>query len=384
MKIAYVTIYDSKDIHVWSGLTAHIARAIAAGGDVELYYIDNLFQKNKGLLYYFQGFKKVLWQKLGKKYDHKRSPALLKKFARTITGELRPGTDVIFSDSSLPMAYLDTPIPMVMYSDATFAGLLGFYTSASDMVPGMIKKANVIEHRALQACSLLLYSSDWAARTAVTHYGVDREKIRVVPFGANLEEDKSTGVVKAMIDQRTTSSVCNLLFIGVDWERKGGDFALKVAAELNTLGVDVRLQIIGARNMPALTLPSYVTNYGFISKSTAEGKAKLNQLMAEAHFLLMPTRADCTPLVFSEAGSFGVPSITNAVGGIPSIITNDINGFAFPAGSTPGDYAQYIQKVFRDRERYKTMCLHSLQEYEERLNWETTGKSIVRLLNDIR
>ena len=39
----------------------------------------------------------------------------------------------------------------------------------------------------LLAENLALFSSDWAARGAIELYGADKNKVKVVPFGANIQ-----------------------------------------------------------------------------------------------------------------------------------------------------------------------------------------------------
>ncbi len=68
-----------------------------------------------------------------------------------------------------------------------------------------------------------------------------------------------------MIDSKSRD-ICKLLFIGVDWERKGGDVALKVVELLNNMGVQTELHIVGCD--PEGSMPTFVVRHGFIPKKT--------------------------------------------------------------------------------------------------------------------
>ena len=50
---------------------------------------------------------------------------------------------------------------------------------------------NELEQSALSRCTLAIFSSEWAANTAVQNYDVHPDKVRVVPFGANLDCNRS-------------------------------------------------------------------------------------------------------------------------------------------------------------------------------------------------
>jgi glycosyltransferase involved in cell wall biosynthesis len=277
---------------------------------------------------------------------------------------------------------LKTKKPKVFYTDATFAGMLGFYDSFSNLCGETIKHGNYLEQKALESSNLAIYSSEWAAKTAIDNYYVNPNKIKVVPFGANIDCNRKIDDIKNIIDNRSANNL-NLLFLGVDWYRKGGDFAVKISKELNNLGLKTTLHIAGIRKLPFDNLPDYIVNHGFISKSSEEGKNKINDLFSKSHFLLVPSIAEAYGLVFCEANSFGLPSLSTNVGGIPTIIKDDINGKKFSINSDVSEWCNYISNSFIDKEKYNSMCMSSFGEYENRLNWSVAGKTIIKLLNEI-
>ena len=113
------------------------------------------------------------------------------------------------------------------------------------------------------------------------------------------------------------------------------------------------LTIVGCQPSVDEALPDFVKVLGFIPKSTSEGKKKIYQLIADSHFLILPSIADCTPIVFSEANSLGVPCISRRVGGIPTIIKDDLNGKLFDRDSDPFQYCEYIFNIFTNYTQYK-------------------------------
>ena len=50
------------------------------------------------------------------------------------------------------------------------------------------------------------------------YYQTPPHKVKVVPFGANMDTNFSMEEIEQAISGRSRSS-CNLLFIGVEWER---------------------------------------------------------------------------------------------------------------------------------------------------------------------
>lgn len=377
MKISYVTIYDAADIHKWSGAGFYISKALERQNS-DLHYIGNIhiYPPRKDV------FKKIAYKIINKKYDFQRTIYFARQFAELATPRIRPDSNIIFSPGSIPLSLLDSKIPKVFYTDATFAGLINFYESYTNLSREIIEQGHYLEKLALENSSMAIYSSEWAARSAIEVYKADPQKIKVVPFGANIESNRNYDDIKDIVSKRSRNE-CNLLFIGVDWLRKGGELAVKIATELNRRGIKTKLHVVGIRNHMPKKLPDFVINHGFISKSTEAGKMKLNKLFAESHFLVVPSKAEAFGIVFCEAASFGLPSLSTNVGGITTPIVNDISGRTFSLKTGENEYADYILSKILNFQEYENLAYSSFNEYETRLNWGVAGKSILKLLKTL-
>ncbi|MGA7933972.1 MAG: glycosyltransferase, partial [Kovacikia sp.] len=239
-----------------------------------------------------------------------------------------------------------------------------------------------IYQSALDRCSLAIYTSDWAAKSAIEDYGTDPNKIKVVPYGANLNQSHTLEDIKVLIDSRQTNT-CKLLFLGVDWVRKGGEVAYKVAESLNEAGLKTELTIVGCTPPMNDCLPDFINSIGYINKSTEEGVQKLKKLIIESHFLILPTIADCTPGAFCEANSFGVPCLSTKVGGISTTIRSGANGQLFDLEATISEYCTYIFDLFSDYTKYKSLALSAFHEYESRLNWISSVKQVKHFMEEL-
>jgi glycosyltransferase involved in cell wall biosynthesis len=380
MKIAYVTTFDARtlrDYNNWSGTGYYISQALK-NQSISLDYIGPL--EAKLALQFVSKFKSRYYKYFGKNYIKYINPLIVRDYARQISEKLNSiKTDVILSAGSDSIAYLECNQPIVFWADATFANIIDFYPGYSNLCKESLQNAHVIQSMSLQKSQLAIYSSDWAAQTAINYYNADPEKVKVVPFGANIESDHNIDEIKAAIESRPTDK-CKLLFLGVDWFRKGGDVALEVAKKLNNSGLNTELTVVGSQSSVNENLPDFVKFLGFIPKSTSEGKNKIYQLIADSHFLILPSIADCAPIVFCEANSLGVPCISRRVGGIPTIIKDDLNGKLFDKDNTPTEYCEYIFNVFTNYNQYKELALSAFNEYESRLNWRVAGQKVRDLL----
>src|SRR5690606_32344829 len=98
---------------------------------------------------------------------------------------------------------------------------------------------------------------------------------------------------------------------------------------LNKSGIKAKLIIAGC-SIPDHLDQRHIVNIGFLDKRKQDQEAKLIDYYKRSHFLILPSKADCTPVVFSEANSFALPVITSKTGGIETIVNpENNNGVAF-------------------------------------------------------
>jgi glycosyltransferase involved in cell wall biosynthesis len=197
-------------------------------------------------------------------------------------------------------------------------------------------------------------------------------------MGANLEEVPS----KEMVLMRKRSERCHLLFMGVNWYRKGGDIAFETLLELEKMGIMAELTICGC-TPPRQFVHERMQIFPFLDKNDPEQYNRLAQLYLEADFLLLPTRNECYGIVFCEAGAYGLPVITTQTGGVPEVIRDGENGFALPLAARGDEYARVIASIYQDDERYARLVRTCRAAYDERLSWDVWGKMMKTILNEV-
>jgi glycosyltransferase involved in cell wall biosynthesis len=382
MKIAYATIYDLKRIQNLTGQkgTAYfIDKALRE----QLFTVNNLCPLKVKYSKYFFLKDKFYKNILKKKYQKEREIIILKDFAKQIQNSYEYyNSDIIFSNSTLPVAYLKTKRPIFFWVDATFAGMLNYYPNFKNLCKETIKNGNLAEKAAIENCKVAIYTSNWAAKTAIDNYGINPNKVKVVPTGANFEKIKNKREVYEIISSRSNKS-CALLFVGNEWERKGGELAIKIADELNKNGIKTLINIVGFKKNTKKE-KKFIRFNGFINRMTLEGQNTYQKLLRESHFLILPTKADCTPAVIREAAAFGLPSLATKTGGIPTIVKDNINGKLFSIIDGPKKYIEYIEKMWTNYCLYLDLAKSSYNDSKERLNWDVAGKKVRSIiLNNI-
>ena len=374
MKIAFIPQNNPYNRNSWSGTDYYVRECLEKLGN-DVYCIYGFKYKET----FLDKFYKISAKLRGKRYLVDRTKRCIHKWAYYINERLQPNTDVIFSLGTLQVADLNTEIPIYIYVDGVFEQMRIDY-KWGDITQSGIKVANEIEQKAIDKCKKILSASTETKMCIKQYYKCPPEKIEVVPLGANFDKYPTEDEIEKIISMRcSNNSVCNLLFVGVDWYRKGADIVLNVLKILNKCKFPTMLYLVGIKDIPE-KLPENVINYGFINKNTENGMNKLKELYSQSHFLFVPSRAEAFGLVFCEASAYSLPSISHHVGGIYTIIENGINGQLFPINSNPKVIANYIINTFKDKEKYKKLCRSSYKRFADYLNWNVTGKKIERII----
>jgi glycosyltransferase involved in cell wall biosynthesis len=384
MRVAYITSYNSEEVKHWSGTGFYIAEALKTQG-IELLRIDckvnySFLQRLRRKLH------KVLFNEL---HLLDREPAYLKSIAKKASQLLlNKDYDIIFSPGSLPITYLKTNRPIVFFTDATYDCLMNLYLKNKTLTKKSIENGNNAEAIALKKAAIAFYTSEWAIESAIDKYKVDIKKIRKINFGANIPYVYSAYVyseteIRLLIAERIQKTTKDLLFIGVDWHRKGAKKAIETAAMLNAKGYQIALTIVGCAIPKDVVLPSFVKHYPFISKDTDEGRQMLVSLFKQASFFILPTEADCTPIVFSEAAAYGLPVITTNSGGCPSVILNKLTGYCVPPENFSEEASSIISSLISDQLAYERISLNAYCRFCTELNWTVIGKKVVDTLEPL-
>ncbi|MDJ0509687.1 MAG: glycosyltransferase family 4 protein [Crocosphaera sp.] len=319
------------------------------------------------------GISSKIWQKVNRLFIKQEffKKSIARRFNQVIKEQLQDDciNAIVAPVACQEMQSLKTDIPIIYVSDVTHKLLVETYNLENN------QHHEQCESSAILRAKKLVYSSQWAANSAIKDYGASPEKIEIIPFGANIDTIPDA---QRILD-KCSSSRCRLLFMGRDWERKGGKLAFDTLTSLLDMGVDAELLVLGC--YPPLEYTherlKVIPN---LNKNISEEREQFNNLLLESHFLIFPTRADCSPIVICEANASGIPVITTDVGGIPSIIKNGKNGFMLSLSASGQDYAQLIQANFSDPKQYQHLVRVSRAEYEVRLNWQKWAEHMFDLL----
>ncbi len=372
VRIGFINVNSPLDRKASSGTTFQMCQALKRiGADIVwLQPKHNFFYKLVNLFF------KVLAVSTRSKILRDHTIPLAKIESKSLKKQDIENCDILFAPFASTSLYsLKTEKPIIYLSDATFAVMVDYYFKG--IANWNIKQANKIEKNALSKATTVILSSEWAKQSAQYDYDIPKSKIHVLEFGANIDEED---LIPHKFEYHNH---LHILFLGVDWIRKGGDIAVEATRYLNDNGIPTTLHIAGIRNLDnnIATLP-YVNNYGFLNKNNPDDYNQLVSIIQQSHCLLLPTKAECSAIAFSESSANGIPIFTYNTGGVSNYVENGKNGYMLPIGSSGQEFGKKIYKCLLSGE-LENMSKTAVDVYKEKLNWTVWGQKVELIINTL-
>jgi glycosyltransferase involved in cell wall biosynthesis len=180
-----------------------------------------------------------------------------------------------------------------------------------------------LNREAFHAAAALVSWSRWGKRSLVEDYGVPASRVRVLAPGAapayfQIGRERETAAPRAAGER------VRLLFVGGDFQRKGGDLLLQCLD--GGLGERCELHVV-TRDETVQPGPN-VRVYRGVGPNSPE----LLRLFREADIFVLPSRGECLAVVLMEATAAGLPVVTTDVGALGEAVRPGESGLLAPAG----------------------------------------------------
>jgi glycosyltransferase involved in cell wall biosynthesis len=206
--------------------------------------------------------------------------------------------------------------------------------------------------------------SNWAGKSMIEDYGADPSKVHVIPPGVDISKWKA--------GRRDNSGPVNILFVGGEYYRKGGDLLEEWADRTKTKDWHIHL---------VTRDPIEVTNKNItVYRDLSPNDERLMELYRQADIFVLPTRGDCYSIAAIEGMASGLPVILSRTGGTEDIVTDGKTGFLVEPGNSDHFVDRLDYLLAHPEERIAMGCAARL-EAEQRYD---AAKNIRRTLSIMR
>lgn len=191
---------------------------------------------------------------------------------------------------------------------------------------------------------------------------------KVVYAGINLKKVSETYISRS-------SDCFSFLFIGRDFELKGGNLVLEAFQNLNI--TNTKLTII-TNNETAKSLIS--KNNERINILGIQSKENVLQLYKKHHVLLFPTNIDAFGLVCCEAMYFGLIVIGTNYFAVPEIIGTEDSNLLIKYDAN--DLKRAMEYTYSEYDNLTELIMNNRKKAVELFNWETVCNKIIKGMID--
>jgi alpha-maltose-1-phosphate synthase len=205
-------------------------------------------------------------------------------------------------------------VPSIVATDATFAQSVFHlpYRRPTRFTGSSLAVAQHFEHGVYDAATLVIAQSEWVADSMRFAYGIEADRIRVVPFGIEV------GPVPERI---APDDLPEITFVGSSLARKGGARLLRA----------MRGPLRGRCILNLVTTDPVRSEPGVrVFGDFRPGDPRLPALLARSAMFVFPSEIDNSPYSVLEAMRARLPVVTTRVGALPEMVSDGETGVLVP------------------------------------------------------
>jgi glycosyltransferase involved in cell wall biosynthesis len=254
-------------------------------------------------------------------------------------------------------------IPHFVYTDHTHLANLGY----PDFDPSALRSDRwvALERALYQSAHGVFTRSTHVSASLVGDYGC--ESARVVCVGAG-----SNAAVPAQPVERAKGGQ-NILFVGVDWERKGGPELIAAFDRVRSRHPRATLTVVGCA--PPLTVPGS----GILGRRPVE---EMHLHYRRADLFCLPTRREPFGVAFVEALHHGLPIVATRIGAVPDLVEHGANGFLIEVGDVDG-LAAHLDRLLGDSALRLRMGAAGERRARDRYTWSAVARRITETVHAV-
>lgn len=295
--------------------------------------------------------------------DFYRTSYLFRELKAIVNKIIRPD-EFLFSFQTQSLFDLSTPnVPHYVYTDHAILSNLTYPKVTWETVNALYpRNIQALEKTIYQNATMTFTMGGFVAKTLTNEYGCAADRVACVGGGSNLAIKPNLGAEPVRPDYAAKK----ILFIGVVWERKGGEELVAAFEEIRKRHPTATLTVVGCQ--PEIEIPGCHI-VGRVPLAEVDAYSKNSSIFC------MPSHREPFGIAYLEASANRLPIVATTVGAIPDIVHHNKSGLLVEPGDRPGLVAA-LDCLLSDPERCKRYGDYGYEHVNQNFTWTAVGKKI--------
>ena len=240
------------------------------------------------------------------------------------------------------------------------------------------------EEQVVSAADMLIANTDTEAAQLIDLYDADLGRVDVVHPGVDLAVFAPRPKALARASLRLPADALVVLFAGRIQPLKGPDVLLRAVAVLLDQSPELRsrlvVPVVGGPSGSGLdhpeSLAQLATGLGLddvVRFVPPVGQSDLARWYSAATLVAVPSYNESFGLVAAEAQAAGTPVVAAAVGGLTTVVADEVSGLLVD-GHDPLDWAAALERIVGD-EAYAARLAAGAPVQAAQFSWERTAQA---------
>lgn len=258
--------------------------------------------------------------------------------------------------------------PSLLYVDCTHRQSAEQWPAWNPLRGAALERWYERETRAYRKALHVFAFSRQTRDSLLADYGLASERVSVVGAGINAR--------RLPVPERVrTGGPPTVLFVGNDFERKGGHILLQAFAAVREQLPQARLLLVGST-------PRVAPQPGVEVLGRLYDHERVLGLYRQADIFCLPSSFDPFPLVLLEAMAHGLPCVSTATCGVPDVVTGGRDGVLVEAGDPVG-LSRALLGLLKDPQRANQVGAAGRRRVLEAFTWERVVDRMAPILDDV-
>jgi len=232
-----------------------------------------------------------------------------------------------------------------------------------------LKIYNKLDKLMLRFCERIIAVST-EIKSDLVRSGIDKARITVIQ-NAVQESISREDFAKHRVEKRQYYSIEQdefvIGYVGRLSEEKGINYLIEASSLLKDESKTFKILILGD-GPKRKDLEEMARSKGLEKRIIFTGfQENIEEWLPALDVFVLPSLTEGTPMALLEAMSMGIPVIATAVGGIPKVVENNVNGFLVDPGDFQGLYEKIIM-LNNNQELRNKMATEGIKTIKEKFN----------------